>query len=169
MSLLEKTEREQRRRTLLMSWLPPALLTGVLLIVLGQLVTPYMLLATLSYTLMFWGVIFRKLRAVHVGLMVSAIFIDLTLVLVLQFQREAIQTAVSLSLDVWQQLHVGASTLATALYIPVLILGSKLLFAEKRSLKLRAWHIKLGWSAFIFRTLGFILMFSLLSHVEPLP
>ncbi len=87
------------------------------------------------------------------------IAIDLLLVLVLQIQRNAVHTALEFSLSPLQQAHVVASTIATVLYFPTLYLGW-----TRRS---RVWHLRVGVLAFLFRTFGFILMFSLLSREAP--
>lgn len=122
--------------------------------------TPYMLLATLSYFLLAAGLALRKVRRLHAAFMLTAITADLLIVLILQIQRNAIQTAVSFSLTPLQQFHVGFSVVATFLYFPVLFLGIFLL--KKPHEALRLLHIRLALTAFTFRTLGFITMFTLL-------
>jgi len=90
---------------------------------------------------------------------------DLSLVLVLEFQRHAINTATSFSLGLFEQLHILFSTIATLLYFPLLFLGFKLLRQPAASQNTRFWHITLGFTAFVCRSLGFILMFSLLRRI----
>lgn len=136
---------------------------------LASLVTPYMLAATFSYICMLLGIIYRRNRNVHVSLMNTAILLDLIVVLVLEFQRDAIDTALSMSLSPLQQLHIGFSSLATVFYIPTLIFGYRRLLKKEESKaltqKIRKLHLRSGIIAFVFRTIGFILMFSLISHV----
>ena len=96
--------------------------------------------------------------------MITAILIDFSLVLVLEFTRGATQTALSLSLTPLQQVHIISSSIATLLYLPILILGWKRWNGSSTFLQ-DQWHLKLGLLAFIFRTIGFILMFTLLNHV----
>jgi hypothetical protein len=96
---------------------------------------------------------------------------DLTLVLVLQAKREAIQTAISLVLTPLQETHVVFATLATLLYVPMLVTGPVLLRRAGRakgdpSPRLKRAHVALGTAAFAFRTISFILMFSMLSRVH---
>ena len=127
----------------------------------GAWATPYMGLATFAYSLFLAGIYFRKRdRNYHRAALYSAMAIDLVLVLVLEFQREAVLTVVSLELSPWQLAHVVFSVLALLLYLPMIFLGSSL-WANERE-ETRRWHRRLGWLAFAFRSLGFALMFSLL-------
>lgn len=128
--------------------------------------TPYMLFATCSYFCMCIGLLFRKKnKTLHARLMITAIVMDLGLVFVLESQRHAINTAMNFSLGWLEQLHILFSTIATLLYFPVLFLGYKLLRAPTASQKTRFWHSIIGLTAFICRSLGFILMFSLLRRI----
>ena len=147
--------------------------TLVALLILNHFITPYMSLAAIAYTLLVAGLIFRKNRKIHPILMSAGIALDLTIVLTLQLQRDAIQTALKFSLSPLQQLHIGCSSVATALYIPVVVLGVLLLKSAQLSSKSqpdlkmkrqvwRFWHLRLAVTAFIFRSLGFLLMFSML-------
>ena len=105
----------------------------------------------------------RRERTAHVTLMSLGIAGDLGLVLLLEFQRDAINTAVSFSLSPLQQAHIGVSTIATVLYIPTLYFG---ILRSRGALdgRGRARHLTFGLLAFLFRTLGFIFMFSLLGR-----
>jgi len=90
-------------------------------------------------------------------------FLDISLVLKLQIQRHAIQTAAAFSLSPLQQAHIGVSTLALILYFPTFYFGFKRLHQKGTSPLLdRKRHILFAVSAFIFRTLGFLFMFSML-------
>lgn len=131
--------------------------------IIGYLATPYMAVATLSYGLLMVGLLMRRQRTAHVALMSTAIAGDLGLVLLLELQRDAINTAVSFSLSPLQQAHIGVSTIATVLYIPTLYFG---ILRSRGALdgRGRARHLTFGLLAFLFRTLGFIFMFSLLGH-----
>ena len=122
-----------------------------------------MFVATLSYFILCTGLILRKTRKAHATLMSLGISLDLLLVLTLQIKKSAIQTAVAFTLSPLQQAHVGFSTLATVLYFPVLFYGYKRLKNSKNA-NHRKLHIRMGLMAFIFRTIGFFLMFSLLSR-----
>lgn len=123
--------------------------------------TPYMGAATFAYALMATGLFFRKSnRFLHRKLMFSAMGIDLSLVLLLELQRSAVETVVALKLGPWQFAHVLASTLALLLYGPMIYLGKTLW--EKNNPRLQQLHRGLGILTFLLRTVGFLLMFSLL-------
>lgn len=121
----------------------------------------YMYIAAAAWLLLLAALLCRKKRRVHVPLAVSGIMLDATLVAYLQYARSAVQTALSFSLTPLNQIHIGCSTIALLLYLPVLWLGILLLCCG-RSGRLRRWHIRFASSAFFFRTLGFIFMFSLI-------
>jgi hypothetical protein len=89
----------------------------------------------------------------------------LGIVLTLEYQRQAIDTALAFSMSPLQQAHIAASSVATALYIPVLWLGWHLLKGTPTAAR-RRWHRRLAIPAFIFRTIGFILMFALLGKTS---
>ena len=140
---------------------PIALTALGVVITVSTFATPYMSWASLTYGVMVVGLINRKYRTIHSLLMKIAMGMDLAVVLVLEVSRGAIETAISFKLGFLQQLHIGCSTLALLLYLPVLYLGRHLLKGTAQP-HFRKWHIRLGLMAFIFRTLGFFLMFSLL-------
>jgi hypothetical protein len=119
-----------------------------------------MWIAVLAWILLTVGLIKRKERTLHVLLMRLGIVIDIALVLYLQLTREAVQTAAEFSLPVMEQVHIGFSTLALLLYFPVLFLGWQL---GKESVPAkRILHIRLGLTAYVCRTLGFLFMFSMI-------
>jgi len=134
-------------------------------LVVGLLATPYMAAATTAYGLLTLGLYFRKQRSLHARLMGAAIGTDLAVLLVVELQRDAIKTAASLSLSGWQQAHIAFSTLAVVSYIPVAVLGVSYLL-NRGAAKGRKWHMRLGVLAYACRTLGFILMFAMLDHVQ---
>lgn len=130
---------------------------------IGLFTSFYMGMASFAYFLMVHGMRQRKQnRWGHRKLMFSAMGIDLGLVLLLEIQRGAIETVAALELSPWQFGHVLASTLAVALYLPMIILGKKLWSQE--SANTRLWHKRIGITAFALRSVGFVLMFSLLSR-----
>lgn len=131
-----------------------------------QHMTVYLGIATLAYIAMVLGVLYRRKRALHLALMHGVIVTDLTLVLVIEFQRSAINTVLNMELNFFQQAHVLTSTLAVLCYLPLLWLGWKLVRGAGEYVRLRVWHKRLGWLAFVFRTLGFLLMFSMLERVQ---
>ncbi len=127
--------------------------------------TKFMGIATAAYSCMVIGYLVRKNRNLHVRLMSLAIFLDIALVLILESQRQAIETAISLKFGLLQQAHIYSSATATVLYFPVLFMGFYL-WKNPGVLNVRNWHIRLGKAAFFFRSLGFILMFTLLFQAK---
>lgn len=116
--------------------------------------------ATVAYLLLVAGVLLRKNRRVHPLLMGAGISIDTALVLILQIQRGVIQEAVTETFTLWQSGHIWSSTIAFALYTPVVVLGIRQVM-RKGSATERLWHIRLGITAFVFRSVGFVLMFTI--------
>ncbi len=123
--------------------------------------TANMYMATAAWLFLFAGLCYRRHREVHVPLMLTAIFMDTALVLWLQWQRQAIQTAFAFTLSPLQQAHVGVSTLALCFYAPVVWLGCRL-YKQPGDSELRMRHRRLAIAAFCLRTAGFVLMFSML-------
>jgi hypothetical protein len=94
-----------------------------------------------------------------------AILSDLGLVLTLQILRNATQTAFAFKLPPLGQAHIFCSLIATLLYFWMVYLGIRLLRTAPGPNPAKALHRKLGLATLLFRTLGFLLMFSLLkSH-----
>lgn len=118
-----------------------------------------MYIATLAWILLSSGLVARKQKALHVGLMMTAISLDIALVLYLQITRGAVQTALSFTLSPLEITHIAFSSCALLLYFPVLFLGFRLL--RQSSAQLRRWHVRLALSAYIARTSGFLFMFSM--------
>lgn len=99
----------------------------------------------------------------HVSLMSLGIILDIGMVLYLQVTRHAIQTAIGPKPDLLQRAHILASSSALILYFPVIYFGLHLLFSQGQQ-EMRQKHKKLALWALAFRTIGFILMFSLIKH-----
>lgn len=135
----------------------------VVLVGIYKASTGYMAFAGLTYFTLVFGLVNKKNKYLHVRLMSTAMIVDVSLVLLLEIQRNAIETTLESNLNWMQQTHIYSSTLAVLFYIPAAILGYKLYNNLKSS---RAWHLRLGGLAFLFRTIGFILMFSLIEHVK---
>lgn len=124
--------------------------------------TPAMRVAGIAYALMATGVWMRKKsKRAHAALMSSAISLDLMLVLILAVKRNAVATALEFSLGPWQQAHIAASTVALLLYFPIVALAVARLRNPNGAPELKAWHARIGILAFVFRTIGFLLMFSM--------
>ena len=120
-----------------------------------------MYIAALAYFFILAGLLMRKNKLAHMKFMGLGITIDLLIVLVLQLQRNAVQTAMDFSLSNFQQAHIIVSTIAVLFYIPVVTLGI-LRYQKKYGQQARNAHVVFGILAFIFRSLGFIFMFSML-------
>ncbi len=105
----------------------------------------------------------NKDRRIHVRLVSLGILFDLCLVLILQIQRDAVGTAMSFKLSPLNQAHIYSSSLATLLYIPQGITG----YLLQKNENTRKMHHVLGYLVIVFRTLGFLLMFSMIeSHAN---
>ena len=142
-----------------------AVLSAVLLVafIVGFISTPHMGVATFSYGVLLIGLTFRKVdRKLHGQLMLSGVFLDLSLVLILEAQRSAINTAMEFSLTLPQQAHIAFSLLAVLMYIPAVIIGVGRYRGKITSPATRKAHKLIGLTAMTFRSLGFILMFTLL-------
>jgi uncharacterized membrane protein YozB (DUF420 family) len=120
-----------------------------------------MILASFSWILLATGIFFKSKRRIHVPLMLSGITLDFSLVAYLQITKNAVDKVLNDSMDLLMLLHVGSSTIALILYLPVLYLGFSLL-RRPRNLATVNIHKKVALTAFFFRTLGFILMFSMI-------
>ncbi len=118
-----------------------------------------MYIATVAWLLLSIGLFNRHKKLIHIRCMVSGIGLDIALVLYLQLTRDAVQQAAEFSLPVLHQFHILFSTLALLLYFPILFLGFQLV---KGQLEYLALHKKLGISAYLLRSAGFVFMFSLL-------
>ena len=104
------------------------------------MISLYKILATVTFLLMVTGFLMRHGNPKrHAALMGSAILGDYAIVLILEVQRQAVATAVSGALG-WPQLtHIGFSTLAALLYLPVGIIGIRKLVGK-------AGPREFGWS-----------------------
>lgn len=121
----------------------------------------YIMLATLAYGCLVAGLIKRKEKNIHMRWMLSGITLDLFIVLILEMRRNVVVAALTHEFSFCQKIHIYASGMATALYIPVLILGFILI--QNTALKgIRFFHRMCGAIAFVFRSVGFMTMFSML-------
>ncbi len=125
--------------------------------------TPYMTAASISYFLLLNGALFCENRRIHAWLMSGGVLIDLSLVIFLEISRSAIGEAIHSPLNPYQRGHIFCSILAVLLYIPAMLLGLKTIRAGKNKNQL---HRRIGQTALFFRTLGFVLMFSLLAKIQ---
>ncbi|MFN7684720.1 MAG: hypothetical protein ACK5QT_04830 [Oligoflexia bacterium] len=144
----------------------PLLLGAVATILFGVVATaatPTMAVATVAYFSMCSAILLRGNRRLHGKWMGLAMLTDVGLVIFLEATRHATGTAIGGSLNPLQILHVATSLIAVLLYLPLLWMGLRALKglatpAERRN------HRLLGMGAFLFRTAGFLLMFSMLSR-----
>ncbi len=134
-------------------------------IVLGPVLTPSMVVASMTYFSLCMGLLLRTQSArAHVMLMSAGIAGDLLLVLILQVSRHAVQTALAFTLTPLQQAHVAASTVAVVLYFPVVYFGYGLWTSKgSNAIAMRRRHRPFAIMAFLFRSAGFLLMFSMLN------
>ena len=127
--------------------------------------SPYPWLASLAFALLWLGFYWRKgPRNYHVAAVCASMAIDLCLVLVLEFTKDAVATAISLSLNGFQQVHIFASTMAIVFYVPVFVLGWIRWKRPGSGIHLKEWHRRLGYCALFFRTIGFLFMFSIIGR-----
>lgn len=127
--------------------------------------TAKMIVATVAWLMLCIGIRHRYNRSRHVPLMLGGIALDYALVIYLELTKDAIATAASFTLTGLQQTHVAVSLTAMLLYLPVMFLGV-MLYRGVGGIGVRRWHKRLGIAAFVFRTLGFFFMFSMLSRPE---
>lgn len=116
--------------------------------------------ATLAYALLLAGIFFRKKKEIHAPLMILGIGLDLFLVIFLSVFRNAISVAANEPLNLIQYGHVSASTFAVILYFPVFYLGM-IRYGGNASTEQKRQHRNFGLLAIIFRTVGYVLMFSM--------
>lgn len=127
-----------------------------------------MWLATFAWLCLVSGLFFTKKRGIHIRLMLTGIAVDFLLVLFLQLTRAAVQTALKFELSTFQQIHIGFSTSALALYPLVIYLGRRLFITPANS-RIRNAHRNVAITCFILRTLGFLFMFSMLGRHQSTP
>ena len=130
-------------------------------IVIYKFTTIYMTIASISYGLLIFGLMNHKTPTLHSRLMSAGMLIDILLVLVLELSRGAINTTLEMSMGPLQQAHIYTSSTAVLLYLPAFYYGRKRLKNPNNS-DLRKKHIRFAIPAFIFRSLGYTLMFTLL-------
>jgi len=117
-----------------------------------------MWIATTAWVCLIAGFLNRRSVKKHIPLVLTAIVLDLGVVVFLQTTRSAVQTAVEFSLTVPQKIHIISSSIAVTLYIPMVALGVYL-YRNRTHHKVRRVHRGIGMFALLSRTLGFIFMF----------
>lgn len=148
-------------------WTPTSRAVAVLVAIIATTIyikgTIFMAMATVAYGSLILGLLWRRNRRVHPVAMLFGMVIDLSIVLILEIQRSAIDTALSFKLGPLQQAHIGASSLALLLYFPTIYMGWRL-WNGWQTPALRRWHVRIAVTAFCFRSLGFLLMLSFLGR-----
>jgi hypothetical protein len=143
-----------------------ALLGGIVIAFTASWITKYMVVATVNLFLFLIGTTLRRrYRLGHITFMSAGIISDLGLVLTLQITRQAVQTAASFKLSAWNQAHIYMSSAATALYIPMIIIGLVVIRLKRDRLSAvqkQRLHKRLGILTLTFRILGYLLMFTML-------
>ncbi len=121
----------------------------------------YKAIATLAFLIMLGGLLLRyRNPRRHAQLMCTAMALDLLIVLFLEFQRDAIATAVSFRLGWPQMTHIIASSVAAALYLPVTILGYRRLKGTASPAACKA-HLVVGVLTLTARVIGFGFMWTI--------
>ena len=150
-----------------LSWIFAALVFAASV---GGLTTFPMGLAAFSWLVLTGGVFLDLSRKAHAFWMGLGVLLDVSLVLVLQVSRNAVQTAVSPGLTDIQMMHIGSSLGAVLFYMPAVYIGLKVLRFDratgdrsglKRSRQVHQW---VGRFAYLLRSIGFFMMFSMLGR-----
>ncbi len=120
----------------------------------------YELIATLAFVLIFVGAGLCRRRWVHVPLVSLGIVIDLTMVVILEFQRDVIGQVIGETFHWMSLVHIGSSSLAVLAYLPTIWFGVAILRggATKATWKR---HKSVAIVALVLRTIGFAFMWTL--------
>lgn len=138
-------------------------------VALGATLSPYIGIASFAFFLMVLGLVSKRNSKVHIVYMLSAMSLDVGLVLFLEVTRSAIEKVVAEPMTFLQRLHVGTSLTAMLLYIPTVILGFRLFRGLGRreisaNDRARRNHRAVAIMAFVLRLVGFLAMFSMLPN-----
>lgn len=104
------------------------------------------------------GIHYRSYRSIHVPLMLSAFLLDLTLVLVIEIQRHAVEKVVQVQVPPLTMVHAGISTVVLLLYAAAMVLGFRLLRGHHHCRPLHRWA---GIALLAFRIANYITSFML--------
>lgn len=99
------------------------------------------------------GLRYRKERKKHIPLMLSAFVIDVSLVLIIEINRHAVERAVGLTLPAFTWCHIAISTSVVVLYLILITTGIKL---AKGNESVRPFHKKLALVFIVLRLANFI-------------
>jgi hypothetical protein len=108
--------------------------------------------ATIALVLICAGVLNRRKRTIHVPLMLSALTIDIVMLLIIEFSRSAIETAVHTPLPTILLIHIIFSVLLVCAYLYMLFFGLKLLIKNQG----RTMHYTGAYVFVFFRLANYI-------------
>lgn len=121
----------------------------------------YIIFSTLVIVLLFIGLMFRKNRELHPPIMSLAFLIDLGLVLVIEFNRKAVETVASSVVnqpDYFLIFHALVSLLVLVLYIMMIFSGLKILKGNDEQI---ARHRSFAYLFIVLRLTNYITSFFL--------
>lgn len=127
------------------------------------LLTPYTIPAMLSYGALVSGLCLIKNKKMHALLMGIGIIADFILVIALEIGRHVFSIIASQHLSYFLIGHIITSSCAVVLYIPILILGYQIYRTQNSKFESSPWYTKIVLLAFVFRSIGFILMFAMIA------
>ncbi len=114
------------------------------------------------------GLYFRKKMSLHIPLMITAFVIDLTLVLVIEIQRAAVEKVVghvAAGTDYFLIFHAAVSLLVLVSYVSLIYTGSKVYKGIKagtgKPREIYAWHKKLAAAFIVLRLINYLTSFAL--------
>ena len=113
--------------------------------------------STLILLLIFFGLIQRHNRRIHVPVMLTAFAADVLLVLVIEISRHAVEKAISHTDDSLLMFHVIVSTLTLLLYAMLTFLGFRVL--RHNDGQALIWHRKLAYAFILCRLTNYVTSF----------
>ena len=116
--------------------------------------------STLVLIILGFGLYFRKKKKLHIPLMASAFIIDLSLVLIIEFQRHAVENVIA-SPSPFVIFHATISGLVLVLYIALANIGMKMakLSTGTQLIDLTSTHVKLAKVFIVFRLINYVTSF----------
>lgn len=118
---------------------------------------PFQIQSFLILALLYIGVYFCRRRSLHIKIMSSAIFLDLILILQIEFFRNAIaKAAKALQNPIMLNIHVGLAMTTVIFYFCMIYTGRKIINGH---VKVQPLHRNLGRTTLILRTVTLITSF----------
>lgn len=108
--------------------------------------------STFVLLLLVAGILLRRLRRIHVPIMITAFGLDLASVLAIEISRGAIKKAAS-SPPPLLLFHVVVSVFALVFYGVMFVLGERV---RKGAEQLRPWHRRTAWLFGACRTANYV-------------